>query len=77
MRYQFIDTHHIELVKVITHNDVRTSNPPDSLVDSLALGYPYEPSESPTVENTETPVEHSYTLQSGVIVDVWTIPPSV
>ena len=76
MRYQLIDSHHIVPIKVITHNGVRTSNPPDSLADDLALGYPYEPSESPDVGSTDPLAVHSYALQSGVIVDVWSLPQS-
>lgn len=73
MRYQFIDSQHIQVVKHITHSGRRVVNPPDTLVDELRLGHAYESVDSPNLDDDrELKVSHEYVLDAGVIRDVWT-----
>lgn len=74
MRYQFIDSQHIQAIKYITHAGRRIANPPDALVDELQLGYAYDPSDSPNIGNEMVQtVTHEYVLDAGVIRDIWTM----
>lgn len=74
MRYQLINTHQIESIKIVRHNGMLTVNPPDSLVDQLEIGYTYTPVNSPGVGDFDPMYTHSYALQNNVITDVWTLP---
>ncbi len=74
MRYILFDSQHIQAVKHITHAGQRISNPPDALVDELQLGYPYDVTNSPNLDdNMQLNVSHEYILDNSVIRDSWTI----
>lgn len=81
MRYTLnMVSKHKEAVRIVEVEGRTIFNPTDELLDELGIGYPYEEIEPPTLENENQMLSHSYTIEDGVIKDVWEIqdiPPAI
>ncbi len=71
MRYNLIDNQP-KKIDVVTINGMTTSNPSDALLDSNGIGYTRTTIDPPEITDTQK-LEHTYAIQDGSIIDVWTV----
>lgn len=60
-------------VRKVEHIGQIITNPPDSLIDELAVGKPYEAVEAPEYDADSQALDHSYTEGAASITDSWTV----
>lgn len=74
MRYTLnMTTQTKETVRKVEVEGHTVFNPTDELLDELEIGYPYEPTKPEPIEDRNKFYKHSYTIEDGVIKDVWAI----
>ena len=72
MRYNLIDGQP-KKIDVVTINGRRISNPSDALLDANGIGYTRTIIDPPEVTDETKKLLHTYAIQDGSIVDVWTV----
>ncbi|MBQ2622307.1 MAG: hypothetical protein IJF84_13290 [Thermoguttaceae bacterium] len=74
MRYTLnMKTKQKEAVRLVEVEGRTVFNPSDELLDKLGIGCPYEESSPPALEDENKTYSHSYTIENGVIKDVWEV----
>ena len=71
MRYNLVDGRP-QKITVATIDGYKVSNPTDAQLDAAGIGYFYTPTDPPEVTETQK-LEHTYAIQDGSIIDVWTV----
>lgn len=72
MRYQLIDGEPWKIT-LVTINGRQISNPSDALLDANNIGYTRTIIDPPEVTDETKKLLHSYAIENGSIVDVWTV----
>ena len=72
MRYELIDNQP-RPITVVTINGRQISNPSDALLDANNIGYTRTAIDPPEVTDETKKLLHSYAIQDGSIVDVWSV----
>ena len=72
MRYNLIDGQP-KKIDVVTIDNMTISNPSDALLDANDIGYGRRRIDPPEVTDETKKLLHSYAIENGSIVDVWTI----
>ena len=72
MRYELIDNQP-RPITVVTINGRRISNPSDELLDANNIGYTRTVIDPPEVTDETKKLLHSYAIENGSIVDVWSV----
>ena len=72
MRYNLVDNRP-QKITVAVIDGMRVSNPSDAQLDAAGIGYTYAPTDPPEVTDETKKLNHSYAIQNGSIVDVWTV----
>ena len=72
MRYELIDNQPIQ-ISVVTIYGRRISNPSDALLDANNIGYTRTVIDPPEVTDETKKLLHSYAIENGSIVDVWSV----
>ena len=71
MRYNLIDGQP-KKIDVVTIDGMTISNPSDALLDANGIGYTRTTIDPPAITETQK-LEHTYAIQDGSIIDVWTV----
>lgn len=71
MRYELINNRP-QSITVVTINGRRISNPSDELLDANGIGYTRTTVDPPAITETQK-LEHTYAIENGSIIDVWTV----
>lgn len=71
MRYNLADNKPVPITNV-TIDGMRISNPSDALLDANGIGYTRTVIDPPAITDTQK-LEHSYAIENGSIIDVWTV----
>lgn len=71
MRYNLVDNRP-QKITVATIDGMKVSNPTDALLDANGIGYTRTTFDPPEVTDTQK-LEHTYAIQDGSIIDVWTV----
>ena len=71
MRYQLIDGEPWKIT-LVTIKGRQISNPSDALLDANNIGYTRTIIDPPTITDTQR-LLHSYAIDNGSIIDVWTV----
>ena len=72
MRYELIDNQP-RPITVVTINGRKISNPSDALLDANNIGYTRTVIDPPEVTDETKKLLHSYAIEDGSIVDVWSV----
>ena len=72
MRYELIDNQ-VKPITIVTINGRKISNPSDALLDANGVGYVLTHIDPPEVTDETKKLLHSYAIQNGSIVDVWSV----
>ena len=72
MRYELIDNQP-KPITVVTIDGRKISNPSDALLDANNIGYTRTVIDPPEVTDETKKLLHSYAIESGSIVDVWSV----
>ena len=71
MRYNLIDNQP-KKIDVVTIDGMTISNPSDALLDANGIGYTRTTIDPPEITETQK-LEHTYAIDNGSIIDVWTV----
>ena len=71
MRY-ILDDDKPKQIKTVKINGMLISNPSDELLDANGIGYTLTTIDPPTITETQK-LEHTYAIDNGSIIDVWTV----
>ena len=72
MRYELIDNQPRQIT-VVTINGRKISNPSDALLEANNIGYTRTVIDPPEVTDETKKLLHSYAIENGSIVDVWSV----
>ena len=72
MRYELIDNQP-RPITVVTINGRKISNPSDALLDANNIGYTRTVIDPPELTDETKKLLHSYAIEDGSIVDVWSV----
>ena len=72
MRYELINNIPVQ-IKVATIDGMRISNPSDELLETNNIGYTRTVIDPPEVTDETKKLLHTYAIDNGSIVDVWTV----